>query len=442
MASAIEAGADFVQSWLSSAHFKDVPGGIVAASVDGETILNQSYGFADIESAAPMSPNSQFQIASQSKLFTATSIMQLQEKGALSISDLASKYIPELKAAADPRSSTITIEQLLTHTSGLSRDSKHAGFWEMDDDFPTQQGVLDILAKEPLALSPSTQMKYSNLGYAALGAIIERVSDLPYDVYVTESIIQPLGLTGTSVDKPLHSSTPTAYGSEVDGKRAQLPLASTRAFAPATGIYSTTEDLLLFFSQFNTSIGNSPILDKETIEAMSHARVKARYSGGVEYGFGVDIGTDDGVTIIGHGGGFPGHKSGTIVDVANNITVSAFANSIETDAFSASIDTARVLRYFIKQGPIPDNHRELYDTTLESIWRKRRLVSVGNKVLSIYPGAYNPFSDSSAETLTPIDKDRLLITQANSFDGVGEEVLFPANDTDHVIYAGRRLKKV
>ena len=443
MASEIEAGTDFIKSWLPSAHFKDAPGGIVAISVNGETVLNQAYGTANVELNEGMTTDHQFQIASQSKLFTATAIMQLQEKGLLDVSDVASLYIPELKNAADPRVSSITIEQLLTHTAGLVRDGRQVGFWEGESRFPSDEEVINTLASDVLVFPPANQMKYSNLGYAALGAIIERVSDTSYDQYISDSIISPLELTGTSVGLPIKlSNVPKAYGGKTDSGRADLPLAYTDAFTPATGIYSTTGDLQRFFNQLAPDANVNSVLSEASIKAMTTPRVKALYSGGVEYGLGVDIGVDEGVTIIGHGGGFPGHKSGTIIDTAHGITVSAFANGIDIDAFSASIDTARVLRYFMRQGEVPDAHREYYNTTLESIWRKRQLVSVGNKVLSIYPGAYNPFNDSSAETLTPVNNDRLVITQSNSFDSAGEEVTFPADDKDYVVYAGRRLKKI
>jgi len=443
MASETEAGAEFIRSWLDTSHLNSVPGAIVSIDVAGESIFNQSYGFADISSGEAMTTSHQFQIASQSKLFTAAAVLQLQEKGLLNIKDSAAISLPELKHADDPRSANITVEQLLTHTSGLSRDGAHANFWELASPFPNDKELMDQLVNERLVFSPSLQMKYSNLGYAALGSIIERVSDSSYEDYITHNIIEPLGLNETSVGRPLDASRiPTAYSRQIQGKRSALPLNATDAFTPATGIYSTTRNLLRFYSELNPNTITPTILSSDSLKEMRIPRVTALHSGGIEYGLGVDIGSDAGVNIVGHGGGFPGHRSGTIVDAKYDISVSAFTNSIDSDAFSIAIDTARVMRYFLENGPVSDTNQKRFNTTLESIWRQRQIIAVGNKVLSVDPSETNPFSDTSIEILNPLADDKLVITQSNSFDSPGEQVLFPKHAPGTVVYAGRTLKKI
>jgi len=91
---------------------------------------------------------------------------------------------------------------------------------------------------------------------------------------------------------------------------------------------------------------------------------------------------------------------------------------------------------------VSDTNQKRFNTTLESIWRQRQIIAVGNKVLSVDPSETNPFSDTSIEILNPLADDKLVITQSNSFDSPGEQVLFPKHAPGTVVYAGRTLKKI
>lgn len=435
----IEAGL-FIEPWLRSGHLLDAPGAAIGITHKNEEVLSATYGYADIEAKTPFTPEHQFQIASQSKVFTATAIMQLQEKGALLISDPVSKYISEFDQASDTRLSTVTIEQLLSHTGGLSRDGSSADFWELNSPFPTEDMLIQDLMSSQLPFDPGERMKYSNSGYAVLGLVAERVTGVPYDQYISSHILAPLSLGRTSVNSCLSVALSSrGYGVTQEGHRPVLRDLPTNAFAPATGIYSTTRDLLHFYAELSNPSEAGGIVSQASSEEMFRDRVDAPYSGGVKYGLGIDIGMDGSTRVVGHGGGYPGQRSGTIVDRKNEIIVSAFANSIEIDAFTTAIDVARVLRYFLECNESVRPDRAHWNTTLESIWGNRQIVTVGNRVVSVDPTGRNPFAEENLEVLTPIDEDTLRITQASGFGHAGESVDMSQLSSGIVTYGGRRL---
>ncbi|MFZ3010093.1 MAG: serine hydrolase domain-containing protein [Candidatus Microsaccharimonas sp.] len=434
-------GVAFVDSWLSKAHFNDAPGVIVGATHEGKDIFKKAYGKADVENDEVMSTEHRFQIASQSKVFTATAIMQLLEKSVLDPSVPVAQYISELGNATDARFNDVTIEQLLTHSAGLSRDGAEADFWELKAPFPSENTLLSDVVKNTLLSDPGSRLKYSNVGYGLLGIIVERSTGMSYESYVQRHILAPLHLGQTSVGgRP--SGVPVSRGYDNPARnRRLLEDVETRALAPATGLYSTINDLLVFYQQFLDESNASPVLSSDSISDMITSYGEMPRSGNVEYGLGIDIGMDNGTRVIGHGGGYPGQKSGTIVDAENSIVVSAFANDIDADPFLRSMDIARVFRYFLKNGGVPRPDRQHFNTTLSSIWQETRIQTVGDTVVAVSAQSKDPFADGNLEVLTPIDDRTLRITQASGFGHLGEIVSFPEDDNGTVIYGGRRLNK-
>lgn len=168
--------------------------GAVLVEKDGNVLLRKGYGWADVKQRIPIGSDTIFDIGSGVKVFTATAIMQLEEKGKLNTSDLMSKYIRNVPS--DKKD--ITIHQLLTHTSGLNFDYSYdqatpAEREIMKDREEYIKGVLGY----PLAFKPGEGRTYSNTGFSLLAAIIETVSGEPYEKYVREHLFKPAGMTET-----------------------------------------------------------------------------------------------------------------------------------------------------------------------------------------------------------------------------------------------------
>src|SRR5256885_548325 len=138
-------------------------------------------------------------MASHSKLFTATSIMQLRDGGKLRLDDLVSKYLPWFHMRpAEPDDPPVTIEELLTHSAGLPRE---AGPHWSELDFPSAGGVRAYVAAHQAAYPPEVRWKYSNLGFTVAGMIVEAVSGEKWADYVQAHIFNPLGMSQSSVDR-------------------------------------------------------------------------------------------------------------------------------------------------------------------------------------------------------------------------------------------------
>ena len=166
--------------------------GLSVTMVDSEGLFwSGSFGFDDKANQRTATAQTLYRIGSITKLFTATAIIQLQERGLLNLDDRISKYLPALKVAACFGEPEITIAQLLTHQSGLPH-SYEPNFWTADD----WRGVAADLRCDTVPYRPGLVVSYSNIGYTLLGNIIERVSGEPYHRYIQAHILEPLHIEG------------------------------------------------------------------------------------------------------------------------------------------------------------------------------------------------------------------------------------------------------
>ncbi len=179
--------------------YRGLPGIVVGVVADQELVWTAGFGFADTQAKLPMTATTKFRMASHSKLFTATAIMQLREQGKLGLHDPVAKYLPWFQVKpADPGDPPITIEELLTHSSGLPRE---AGPHWTTYEFPTQDELRRLITERQAAFSPEVRWKYSNLAYSLAGMIVETVSGEKWADYVQKHIYEPLGMTASSVDR-------------------------------------------------------------------------------------------------------------------------------------------------------------------------------------------------------------------------------------------------
>ena len=158
---------------------------------DGKTLLRKGYGLADLAQHRPLTPDTVLRIASLTKQFTATAVLMLVDEGKIKLDDDITAYLPDYPT----RGKKITIEHLLTHTSGIvSFTSKP----DLDDTTEyTVQQMIDSFKNDPLEFEPGSHYKYNNSGYFLLGVILEKVSGKTYDKFLEERIFVPLGMGGT-----------------------------------------------------------------------------------------------------------------------------------------------------------------------------------------------------------------------------------------------------
>jgi CubicO group peptidase (beta-lactamase class C family) len=183
-----------------------VPSAEIAIVRDGKIVLDKAYGKASETLQA--NPKLPYQIASNSKQFTAMALLMLEDEGKLDLDDPVSKYLPGISGG-----DRIKLRQLLSHTSGLQ------DFWPQDFSFAamakptTPQGIVDRWARKPLDFQPGDQWQYSNTGYVVAGMIAEKVSGQPLLTYLTNRVFKPLGMTSViDQDKAVGAAFPSGYG--------------------------------------------------------------------------------------------------------------------------------------------------------------------------------------------------------------------------------------
>jgi CubicO group peptidase (beta-lactamase class C family) len=232
--------------------------GTVLVARNGQVLFEQSYGMASYEWQIPNSAKTRFHIASVSKLFTAAAILQLQEQGRLKVSDPISRFIPNF-----PQGERITLDHLLTHTSGIPDINDLEDY----DTFARSPHTLDqIIAKFaglPLQFQPGSKASYSNSNYNLLATIIEKVSGQSYADYLAAHIFAPCGLHDTGHDGDaagIISSSASGYEPfELTGYR-KAPYVDWSNKTGNGSLYSTADDLM----RFDRALNSGKILSEST----------------------------------------------------------------------------------------------------------------------------------------------------------------------------------
>jgi CubicO group peptidase (beta-lactamase class C family) len=311
--------------------FRGYPGMAIGVVSDQQLVWAKGFGLANMAGKVPMTPQTKFRMASHSKLFTATAIMQLREQGKLHLDDPVSRHLAWFAVApSESDDPPITIEELLTHSSGLPREA--SDHWTTFA-FPTRDELKTLMPKRQAAFPAETRWKYSNLAYTLAGLIVEQVSGDTWADYVTRHIYQPLGMTNSSVDKDVPGLA-TGYGRRMpDGTRAVMPFVDARGMAAATGITSTVEDMARFVSaQFRTgAAGGNRILSGASLREMHRVRMlENNWTRGNGLGFAVTRNRDK--VYVGHGGSYPGYITNTLIDLNGKVGVIVLTNAQDGDA--------------------------------------------------------------------------------------------------------------
>lgn len=302
-----------LDSWLqATVAAKEEPGLSIGIVYGNDLIWAKGYGMANMEKNVPASPATLYRIASISKVFTATAIMQLRDAGKLQLDDPVSRHLAWFKVKQPrPDSPPITIWHLLTHTSGLAREMP-AYYWNDLNTFPTRQEMMRMVPEEPAIFPPETEYKYSNLALAIAGEVVAAVSGEPYRQYVENHILKPLGMSSTLVEPgPTTPNLAVGYRKRVLGQpREAEEFIETRSLTPSAGLASSVEDLAKFVSlQFrDMPVGGSQILKGPTLREMQRVQwLKPDWASGQGLGFGIrHVGQQ---VRVGKDGAAPGYKS-------------------------------------------------------------------------------------------------------------------------------------
>ncbi|UCF40970.1 MAG: serine hydrolase [Gemmatimonadota bacterium] len=346
--------------WIEAQRaYEQIPGVSVAVVHDQDLLWSAGFGYADREAETPATAETQYSICSISKLFTSVAVMQLRDQGKLRLDDPVGRHLSWFDIQDTyPDGPPVTVQGILTHSSGLPRESDYPYWSPPDFPFPTHDELVARLREQRELYPGATWYQYSNLGLTLAGEIVTALSGEPYGAYERRHILDPLGMAHTTPAIAPDDRLASGYTAMTrEGRRERLPLFTPRGIAPAMGFASTVEDLAKFASwQFRVLYhGANEVLGRNTLREMQRVHwLDPDWSPGRGLGFGVWRSNDK--TFVGHGGSCPGYRSQLTLQVddrlatifmanANGVNAGAFAQQaqqIMAPALAAAADTTRL----------------------------------------------------------------------------------------------------
>jgi CubicO group peptidase (beta-lactamase class C family) len=393
-------------------NFKDVaPGCAVLIAKEGKIILEKGYGTANLELDVAMKPEMVFRIGSITKQFTAIAILQLVEKGELALSDSIQKFIKNFHF----KGKTITIENLLTHTSGIR------GYEQFDAkipnairvEFPTR-AMIDSLDRVSLEFEPSTKFNYSNSNYYLLGYIIEQIAGKSYQQYLKENIFDPAGLNSTYYENPIEIIPNRTNGySYSDERYWNSDFISMSLVYSAGALRSNVNNLF----KWHKALHEGKIIKKETF---LKAITPYKLSDGKQsnYGYGFFIQSENGIKSIGHPGAIDGFRAIEMYYPDQDIFITLLCNSEKDDLQNLFQTVANI--------------------TLENnINESKYEIKLSSETIDSYVGLYK--NEEYNETIKIYSENGRLY--ADFLNGTGfKMVLIPLTHTKFVLPDIRRVK--
>lgn len=421
--SAVADVANYIHSWLGfQQRYGRIPGIQAAVWHDDELVFSGAYGHADLATRVPLTTQHLFRVASHSKMFTAAAVLQLVERGDLRLDDTVGQWLPFLGAVP---LSAVTVRELLTHGGGVIRDGKEGDFWQLAHPFPDEQQLRATLLDQADVLPANDRFKYSNIGYSILGLIIAEASGQPYGDYVREHIVEKLALpnTGPEYDPDRASEYVTGYTAlSYADRRLPIDHIGTGAMASATGFYSTAEELVTYgAAQFPS---DTRILSDTSKRQMQRVDWQVD-CGAADYGMGYEIVQVGARRLFGHGGGFPGQTSRTLIDPDRRLAVSVLTSAIDGPALRLATSLVRLVD--LAAGTRPDPVAAQIDRTrligrFAHIWRVVDVTELGGRLYLLDPAAPDP-AEAPAD-LSAMDAQTLRIEGGNQYDALGETIRY------------------
>jgi CubicO group peptidase (beta-lactamase class C family) len=308
-----------IDAMLSGVYKAGEPGAAVIAVKDGRVVFRKGYGMGNLELDVPIKPEMVFRIGSVTKQFTAGAIMILAEQGLLTPQDDITRFLPDYPT----RGQRITIEHLLTHTSGI-RNYTNFPEWpsRMRLDL-TLPALIDSFKSQPTEFGAGERFNYSNSGYILLGAIIEKASGQSYEDFLRRQIFEPLGMSHSyyGSTSPIIPSRVSGYDKQAGAFVNASYLSMTQPYA-AGSLLSSVDDL----ARWDEALSTEKLLKKSSLERI-FTPFKLTNGESTDYGYGWSIGAQDGFPLYEHGGGINGFLCHVMRMPENHVYVALLSNN-------------------------------------------------------------------------------------------------------------------
>jgi CubicO group peptidase (beta-lactamase class C family) len=290
----------------------EIPGLAIAVTQGNEVVYTGAFGVRNLETGEPIVPESLFHMASVSKPFVATAVMQLVEKGKVDLDERVVAYLPYFELA-DERSGQITVRQMLNHTSGMPDVEDYEWGSPQLDEGAAERYVRSLATQEMIA-APGERWRYSNMAFDTMGDLIAKVSGLPFEVYVKENILDPLGMTTSTF---LYPETPPERRTTGHVWRLGPAVSDVYPYNRRHAPSSTLNSSVLEMTRWARANLNRGVLDGRRILPEESYEVlwtpSAEVSDDTRVGLSWFLGQHQGSRTIGHGGSDTGFRSDIIL---------------------------------------------------------------------------------------------------------------------------------
>ncbi|MEM1081820.1 MAG: serine hydrolase [Pseudomonadota bacterium] len=321
---AVQADTEFetrATQMLSSIFHDDAPGAAVVVSRNGEVIYSRAFGMANIGLDVPVATDHVFRLASVTKQYAAAGLLALIEDGEVALDDPLSKFLPDFPIGE------VTIEQLLNHTSGIKSYTGIPGYMMSERiraDLSTNQ-LVAVFADEAADFAPGEAFAYNNSGYVLVGAVIEAVTGQPWNDFIRERLLLPLGIEQTDAyaDNAVVPGRVQGYAGPVNAPVRARYLSMTQPHA-AGALMATAADV----DRWSHALHTGRVIGDELYQAMitpTGAAIEAL--GGQGYGYGLIVGDWYGQPAYHHGGGIFGFSTHTLWLPDEQLSVVVLTNS-------------------------------------------------------------------------------------------------------------------
>ena len=349
-----------IDAWVEGVRtYKRVPGVSVGIVRNQDLIWSSGYGYSNLETKRPADADTIYSICSISKLFTSIGIMQMRDADKLTLRDPVQKHLDwfDIEQVHED-SGPITIESLLTHSSGLPRESDFPYWIEPDFPFPTRQQMMEKLKSQSTLYPAQRQYQYSNLALSLAGEIVQERSGQEYKSYVKANILDPLELSSTRPYYPEElrgEELAIGYTGIVrSGGREPVDPFYTRGITPAAGFTSSVNDLARFASwQFRLlDEGGEEVLQANTLREM-HRVHWIDDDDGWMFGLGFEVWRVGDTMVRGHGGGCPGYITNFLMAVKEKVAIVVLTNAGDGPAQPVAQNILKIFTTALKAAKTP-----------------------------------------------------------------------------------------
>ena len=429
----VGSNVDLLSAWIDAQMaYRGQPALSIGIVHDQQLVWARGYGYASVEDKVVADAGTIYRIASITKLFTSTAVMQLRDAGKLALDDPLTKHLPWFEIQDQhPDAPPITIRHLITHTSGLPREASFP-YWT-DTNFPTREQIRETLPRQKTALPTENLWKYSNLAFSLAGEVVMAVSGQDYDEYLRQHILDPLGMGSTYIESPPidHPQLAAGYTRRLPNSgRVLSPLVDSKGITPAANMATTVEDLARFvmLQLRDGPAGGEQVLNGNTLREMHRAFwMEPDWQSGQGLGFWVTL--RDGMTYIGHDGGVPGFRTQVQVSVQDKVGVIVLTNSDDGNpamyiekAFQW-VAPAMLKAVAGKEESVrPESEWDRYLGRYRSKSADLQVLVLNGELIGIDPSQPDPMPDLIR--FTPVSENTFLIDGNSGEASIGEEAVF------------------